>query len=356
MNQSPFQKVSFIKRSFFQKLFKQYPTDNAIIELNNLLSSKVIKTITPKDIELIEVKYNLSLATEFSLNVQEFYAVYLNHCLKDKMLSNDELDELQHLKKVFSLNDTLIENIHTRIGKVVYKKSFEEAVSDGRLSEDEKRFLDKLEMDLKLPKNLVDKISSETRKSYLDNYINNVVSDQRLSPAEEAEIKAISKSLNIDIQIDDKNKRILDKLKLYWALENLELPTIIADIALQKGEVCYIKKSSVKWYEKRSVRKTVGGGKIKISKGFYLKMQSRTISTSELKVINTGTVYLTNKRLIFMGDEKNSNIKLEKILSITPYSDGFEIDKETGKSPLLKFVGDADVFCIVLERVLSETR
>lgn len=46
---------------------------------------------------------------------------------------------------------------------MVYKKTFEEAVSDGRLTSEELAVLNKLETDLRLPKQLAEKISLETR-------------------------------------------------------------------------------------------------------------------------------------------------------------------------------------------------
>lgn len=73
-----------------------------------------------------------------------------------------------------------------------------------------------------------------------------------------------------------------------------------------------------------------------------------------MTLIHNGNLYLTNKRIIFTGSKKNSNIRFEKILSITPYADGVEIDKEAGKTPLLQLAEKADVFCIILERLLRE--
>lgn len=360
MNQVVYQNVPFKGRSFFQRLFGQHPEENAVIELNNLLAARPIKEIRVNDIAQIEEQYKISLEKEFSLNLQEFYAVYLNQCLQDKILSDEELDELKHLKKILALDDKIIANIHSKIGGLVYKQSFEKAVSDGRLTKTEEAFLDKLETDLCLPKALTDKISSETRQTFISNYLHTVIQDQRFSPNEEKEIRAISNSLNIELKIDGKTKQILEKLKLYWALDNLELPVVEVDIVLQKNEKCHIRIENVKWYEIRSVRqKTVSKGpsNFRGAKEFYLNSssyKSRSYNTGQMKLINTGNVYLTNKRIIFTGNEKNSNIRLEKILNIIPYSDGVEIGKETGKSPILHLLGRSDVFCMILERLLRE--
>jgi len=361
MSQTIFQKSILEETSFLQKIFKQQPEENAVIELNNLLASKPIKQISQSEISAIETRYGISLEQEFKLNLEEFYATFLNYCLADKSLSNEELEDLKHLKLLLGLDDITISNLHSKIGAIVYKKSFEEAVADGRLTKSEEDFLNKLETDLKLPKPLADKISSETRTAFIQNYVEGVIKDQRLSPDEEKEMQAIASSLNVNVQLNEQTKQQLHKLKLYWALENLPLQTIEPDIVIQKSEVCYLQIRNVNWYELRSVRQRVSysgySTSFRVAKGFYLRSGSykpRSYSIDQMTLIDNGTIYLTNKRIIFTGNKKNSNIRIDKILNLTPYSDGVEIDKETGKSPTLIIPNNADIFCMTLERVLRE--
>jgi hypothetical protein len=361
MNSNIFQTTSLSETSFFQRLFKQLPQENAIIELNNLFASKDILSITTSDINSIEEQYEIRLNKEFKLNLEEFYAVYLNYCLADKILNEDEIKDLNHIKSILNLDDKTIDKLHSKIGEIVYKKSFEEAVADGRLTKNEEDFLNKLETTLKIPKTLADKISSETRIAHLENYVAQIVADQRLSPIEEQEMQAIASSLNINVQLNDQTREQLRKLKLYWALENLDLPIIHSDIAIQKSEVCHLKIPNVSWYELRSVRQRVSysgySTSFKVAKGFYLRSGSyrpQSYSVDTMKHIDTGTIYLTNKRIIFTGTKKNSNIRIDKILDLTPYTDGVEIGKDTGKSPTLQMTQNADIFCMMLERLLNE--
>lgn len=140
-------------------------------------------------------------------------------------------------------------------------------------------------------------------------------------------------------------------------MENLDLPVIETDITIQKSEICHLKIPGVNWYELRSARSNTSSGYspiAKSTKGFYLKSGNNITSSEILKLIDTGTLYLTNKRIIFAGSKKTSNIKTDKILELTPYTDGVEIRKETGKSPTLQMKHNADIFCIMLERLLGE--
>lgn len=361
MSASIFKTRTLSKTSFFQKLFKQLPEENAVIELNNLLATKLLLNISKKDIEDIETKYQLNIHKEFKLNLEEFYAVYLNYCLADKELNDDELKELNHIKHIFNLDDKTIDKLHSKIGEIIYKKSFQEAIADGRLTQSEEAFLEKLETTLHLPKKLADNISSETRIAFIENYVAQIVADQRLSPTEEQELQDIANSLNVSIQLNEQTQEQLRKLKLYWALENLDLPIIQSNIVIQKSEVLHFKASHVSWYELRSVRQRVSysgySTSFKVAKGFYLRSGSyrpQSYSVDTMKLIDTGTLYLTNKRIIFTGTKRNSNIRIDKILNFTPYTDGVEIDKETGKSPTLQIAKNADIFCMILERLLNE--
>jgi hypothetical protein len=348
------------KESFFQRLFKQQPKENALIELNNLLAVKSVNEISFDEVNSISLKYKINLVKEFPENLLELYAASLKHFLKDKKISNDDIEKLRILKQILALNDFQIESIHNQLTSEIYEKSYKDAVADGRLSDEEDHFLENLKNELRLPDSIEKKISNEVRSNYMNNFIQNAISDERLSPSEIEEIEAIGKSLNVNISIDDKTLAILDRYKLYWVIENGEIPSIDTDLNLQQGEVCYF-KANAQWYEYRSITKRINYGgpiaRIRIMKGLYYRVGSisvNRITSDELKLINSGELYLTNKRLIFIGTDKNSSIKIDKILSFSPYIDGVEINKETGKSPTIMFNDNVEMFCILLSRLMKE--
>ncbi len=357
----PFQTIPLTPQSFLQRIFKQDAVENAIIELNNLLAINAIKEIKQSDIEEIERRYGTSFIKNFRLNLEEFYATYLNYCLIDRTLSDEEISDLKHLKSLFQFEDRTVELLHIKIGEKIYRKSFSEAVSDGRLSSNELAFLEKLEQDLKLPKKLAEKISAEVRTNYFSNYVATATADMRLSPDEEDEMEAIAKSLDINVKVENKTQMQLLQLKKYWALENLDIPSVQNNLALQKGEKCYMNIRNVSWNELRTVRRNIGysglSTSFRVAKGVYLTSGSytaRTITSDQMTQLDTGSVYLTNKRLIFSGNRRNITVRLDKVLYITPYKDGVEIEKDSGKTPFLKFTEEIDSFCIIIERLLRE--
>jgi hypothetical protein len=73
-----------------------------------------------------------------------------------------------------------------------------------------------------------------------------------------------------------------------------------------------------------------------------------------MQLIDTGTVYLTSKRVLFQGARGNKTIPLQSVIDFTPYSNGIDIQKGSGKSPFLSFNTDTDRFALILNRLLSE--
>ena len=63
------------------------------------------------------------------------------------------------------------------------------------------------------------------------------------------------------------------------------------------------------------------------------------IKTQEFIHIDRGTIYLTNKRIIFVGSEKrvNKTIDLSSIIEFDIFKDGLLIGKTNGKKPLIVF-------------------
>ncbi|KQC10282.1 MAG: hypothetical protein APR54_12125 [Candidatus Cloacimonas sp. SDB] len=353
--------MDFLKPTFFQKLFNKIQKRNVYIEINNYFAEiDNIANIDVKQIENIEKKYEINIAIKYKKEFTKLYSQYLDFCLKDKMLSKEEIENLKILKNLFKLKTRLIENIHNQKFEEIYKKSVDEILKDGKVTEDEKLFLNVLKENLKIPADKATKIYTEKAKNYLDKKIAKAIYDNKLSPEEEKELNEIANNLNIPLDYGKLSLRDLDRMRLYWVIENGELPSIDIDIKIQKSEQCYFMKK-VEWYEyRRSLKRFKYAGptvRLKIVKGVYWRMgdlATQPVSGDELRKIDEGNAYITNKRLIFTGKKRNKTIKLDKILDFTPYKNGIHISKDTGKSPFLIFHEDIDIFAMILNRAIDE--
>ncbi len=350
------------KPSLIGRILKKTPKENALIEINNLFAKneKDLTKVTLEQIEKITEKYNLKLNKKFKFLRLELFKKYINHCLKDQKIDEDEIKTFLHLKKLLHLTDTEIKKILSFETKKIYNSEVKKAVEDGILTTEEKNNLEKLKKNLLINDNLAQEILKQNSERILSDFINDAISDERLSDDEYEKMNVIARSLGIEPKIGKNTKAKLDKYRLYWLIENGKLPKLNSPINLQKNEVLHF-STNVKWLENRKITKRINYGgptaRIKIAKGVYYRMGSisaKTISEDVLQEIDRGTIYLTNKRLIFMGNRGNKTIRINKVLGLKPYKNGVDIQKDTGKSPFLKFNRNIDIFTMMFIQLMEE--
>ncbi|MFT3822849.1 MAG: hypothetical protein QM731_02970 [Chitinophagaceae bacterium] len=106
----------------------------------------------------------------------------------------------------------------------------------------------------------------------------------------------------------------------------------------------YVTKG-VDWYEEKTVTTSINYGGYRFNSGRQggnYTMGSLTVlknAKSYFSFIDRGSLYITNKRLIFVGREKGQNrtIKIDDILEFSLFRDGILIGKPNGKKPLIEF-------------------
>lgn len=348
------------KPSFFERLFRMKPKKNALIEVNNLLADYRISDISLEQIESIANKYKTNLSRTYKAELKDLYIQYLEKCFRDNILTDKELNDLKKLKEILLLSNSEVKDLQEEVAMGRYKQSYESVIKDGKIDDSEKEFLNRFRENLRLPEKLADKISEESRSQLIKGKFKDMADDRRVSPEEWDEFEAISKNLDITISMDEATKGQLEKFKLYWHIENGDLPIKQVEINLQRGEDCYY-TTEVEWLEKRTITRKINYGgpvaRIKIAKGLYYRVGSvnyEKVTSEHVQLIDTGKVYITNKRIIFLGSKKNANIPLKKILSIDPFSDGVGIVKDAGRSPVFKVYSDAERLMMILSRVISD--
>lgn len=352
-----FQEKKLIQPSFLQKLLKINPTENAVIEVNNILCCKKLLDITVEDIQGIAAKYKININKIFNENLLEFYKTYLKHCLIDKKLSKNELAELKHLKLILNLNDIDTQKVFDEVIQEIYKTEVEKVIEDGKIDKKEEEFLTNLENDLQLKKETAFKIYTESAKNLISNFIENAISDQRLTPSEEQELQELSKSLRIDLSFESSTKQMLDKYKLFWQIENGNIPIVDIDIHLQKNENCHF-HTTTDLFEQKTVTKKINYSgptfRVKIVKGIYWRagsISAQRVTEDIWATIDSGRIILTNKRIIFIGSKHNKTILLKKILDFNVFSNGIEIKKDTGKNQFFQ-LNNSDIFGVILGKLI----
>ncbi len=349
-----------LKPSFFNKIFGRLSKKNAFVDINNLLATKPMMEVSAVEVTAIVSKYKVKV-TKFKGDLLDLYKIYLKHCFGDMLITDDETKNLNHLKLILNLTNSDTDRLFDDIAFDSYKIVFKEIISNGKIDNSEQETLEKLKITFHLPKDSADKFESVAKLSFVTSYLSKAIADKRLSPNELNEFESISKNLGVQVEMNENKKAELEKYKMYWLVENGDIPVLKAeDVSLQKGEKCFF-YTKCDFYEVRNVTKSINYSgyvhTIKVGRGCYYRSGTtypERIKSKELMLLDAGALYLTNKRLIYVGSNKNISIRLTNILTLTPFSDGVEISKESGRNPIFKFNADSELFAMILTRLINE--
>ncbi len=149
----------------------------------------------------------------------------------------------------------------------------------------------------------------------------------------------------------------------WWLTEDLSIHAKKIDgLKLSKNEYCYYKSSEpINWKEDRvSTRRINYGGltaTIHIAKGLNYRLGSINTAinkSTHIVTVLTGTLFLTNKRIIVASDNQIKAYTFKRLLKMEPYSDGVALYSSAGKRVILDGFTDATHFNIYLDRLTSE--
>jgi len=360
MEHSIFKKEKLKKPAFFDKLLGVRMKENALVEINNLLAEKDLGLITVEEIQHIASYYNLNLNARFQQELMEMYKQYLKSCLEDKYLSDEELADLKQLKFLLGLSDKDVEEAHQEMAGEIYKAEVEKVIEDRQVDEAERVFMQKLQNDLKLPKEIADSIYKKTGDELVKSVVNDALADQMLTPEEEKELSMIANNLNTALDLDGQTRANLEKYKLFWQIQNDELPEIEADIEVPRKEKIYF-KLKVRWFEHIEEQEqstyTKSNLKVKIAKGDYWNTHKKDnffLDPKTWEMLDEGELYLTSKRLMLKGVSRDKILLLNRVLDFVVYPNGIEIDKERGnKDIFLAADNNTDVLTMLLGKAIA---
>ena len=357
----PIARQAKVGRSIADRLLRRQPRRNAIAEIRDLLiESDRVQDVEPEAVQAIADRYGVRFQKHLAGEREAIYREHLSDCLADRRLDETELQALRHLQQLLALTDPTAERLRAEAVEAIYHASVAEAVEDGRVSEEETAALLRLRDDLTLDTPRAEQIYADIANKRMQLAYDRALADERLSPQEDAELKEIARSLNVTVQTDGNSRRTLDRYRLFWLIENGDVPPVDPGIKLYRNEVCYATRE-VEWRELRRVTTGISYAgpttRIRMAKGVYWRMghlRGMRHSSEMLMPVDAGTLYVTTKRLIFMGRLGNKTIRLNRILTFEPYSDGIEIKKDAGRSPVLLFSDDVEMFAALLQRAWSD--
>jgi hypothetical protein len=219
------------------------------------------------------------------------------------------------------------------------------AAEDGKLTDDEIKWIEVRYKELELTQDDLRGVRAQAYNAALSA----VKSDGVVTSEEEAELAKLQQLLMIPESEIAKSKKELARLRLLTEIQNGNPPTIaVPNVILQKAELAYWSEPA-SILEERIVKRRYEGGSqgftFRIAKGVAYRVgghRGQLVTDTAVVPVSSGELIVTNKRVIFRGDTKSFNLRLDKLLEINFYSDGVRITDDKGKPRVVKFDDEAN--------------
>ena len=361
MNQNGLQLSPPRNPTLFQRLFRRPIKENAIIEITNLLAENPIRSLSLTQVAAILKTYDLA----FSDVMDSFLVIFrkvLGHAAADRELSAEDREDLAHLQMILNLPDDGVAHMREEVLRELYANSLAGALADSHISPEERARLEAIGTSFGLPEQRLLDIYKEQVMKLLHATFNQMVTDDRITEVEDARFRQMAENLGATLRIDGDTQRLYDRCRLLARIEAGQLPTINAAITLQRDETCHasldcthneIRKQTTSYRYSGPTASVKIIGPIRWRFG---QVSVNRVSRDVMTQLDSGTLYVTNKRLLFDGAQNSKSIALKKIIRFTVFSDGIKIEKDTGRDQYFIGSGDSEVLGAVLERVIGSAR
>ncbi len=361
LNQNGLQSMPPHEPTFFQRLFGRRIRENAVIEITNLLAENPIQSVPLPQVADILKRYDLGFG-EVMDSLLAIYRRVLGHLAADRALLDADKADLAHLQMILNLPDDGAAHIREEVLSDLYANSLAGVLSDGGISPEERTRLDAIAASFGLPDKRTKDIYESQVLKVLQWRFDQIVTDGRVTDAEDANLTAMAANLGVTLRRDARTQGLYDRFRLLAQIEAGQLPTVNAGITLQRGEACHasldcthneIRKQTTSYRYSGPTASVKIIGPIRWRFG---QVAVQRISRDVMTQLDSGTLYVTNKRLLFDGAQNSKSIALKKIIRFTVFSDGIKIEKDTGKDQYFIGSGDSEILGAVFERVIAQSR
>ena len=354
-----FQVTPVPRAGFFGWLFGRVPRAAAFVELRNLLATTPCAQVRASDVTaaLARVKLDCRQAVPELSGIFE-HAVLL--AALDHSLTEADRHGLQNLQRAFELTDAeAAAAIESAVG-LIYERTMREALLDGIFTEAESARLAATATTLGMAPAQRQRLFDAVAAVAVQATFSSAAADRRLTEAEDAQIAALAKALGANMLQDADTQATVARYRLLAAVDAGSLPIVPVSILLQRGELCHF-SGAAGMHEIRTVTRRVNysgpTASIRIMKGLHWRIGSiafQKVTTDVMTQLDTGTLYITSKRLFFDGSQRNRSLALGKITKFTVFKDGIQIEKDTGKDPYFVGAGDWELAGACLDAALGK--
>lgn len=244
-------------------------------------------------------------------------------------------------------------------GKKEYSKTLLSFASQGFLMEDNKKILDEItrQFDLKSIDTL------EARKIGGSTAFNKISNDKVITEEEKNSFQLMVNYLDLSLKDSWFDQKKFNKHYMMGLIEKGILPNVPIsglNISMDNNEQTHWACSAL-LRKRKNITKSYGysgpTASIRIMKGFsyrmgQIKVQRQTVEVMTIE--DTGTLWLSNKRIGFHGAKKSFAIEYKKIHSLEATGDGLVLFKQGRERPFIITPEDYDVPLAILAQLVNK--
>ena len=343
------------KRSVLDRLRSRPRPDLAIRALESLLAYAAPEDVTPTDLSRALEAYGVQGMAARAVLVQ-LWKKALASFLADDALTDAEIAYLEQLRRALGLSEAEATAAQSEVVHPRYERALAEVVADQHVSPEERERLERLSAALRLAPDVEREMYAKAVAPLLQAFVEGAVSDQQLSAQErDTFVELMRHLLGIELDASQVTLRTLTRYSLLWRLENEELPTIGAPLALERGERCHLYCRARRVARAPDAAEAVSEPMVRIARGVRYRAGSvapRPLPDRELGDSESGTLYITNQRVVFV-DRAATSIPLDDIQAIGVAPHAVLIEIASGPGPLLVMDEHLELAALILSRVMT---
>ena len=350
----PFNYSDSLKENLFEKLFRTKAHINCSIQIENYLASNDIGAISKEYIQKIIKQYKYHSSKKIYTQIRGLFENYVSYSFLSLDISRINFADIEILANCLEILDNDLKIITAKYSIIRFQSSIRKIFSNNpSIVENQEKILF-IQRKLHIEKEDCEKIIYKEKKRIVSSVLYKALKNERFSPVDEQRIKELSEKLNIKIPNNKKINRIIEISKLLWSIENNKLSNIDIDINLFDQELCYYENFvNIHEINNISCSEEIFGYATKNNSPFHIhKKNISDFYENPLLKIDSGKIYVTNRRMIFIGKYKNIILRIENIKITRIYSNGVEITNGMKENLLITTKDDLGQLGIILAYVI----
>lgn len=330
------------------RLLRRTLPANAYVEIRNRVATTPVPSLRRSDVDEVLARYRIPRASARPRLLQ-LYAMVMRHAARNAEITEDELRELAHLRRVLGLTEDDVRGVERDLLEDSYRTQLRLAVGDSRFTDEEKHRIREVARRLRIPDALATAIREEEVRKVWDRVFDAAIVDRRLSEEEERYLADLAANLGVRVQLDRATQRQLDHFRLLWRIEQGELPTLTTDVPLAPGEPAHAVARGRRFLSTSPPRPDTGR-RVKLGRVVHweLEQSAGVDDATRWRPQGEGTMVVTRARVLFAAGGAPEVIPMERIERFTVYRDAIVIEIERERDALFAIDGDAEIVGTVL--------